>query len=198
LGDSYAHSRLENESERYGHVWGHGGPGAGAGIGTFFGAGGSLALLGVAVGFATGILGLGIALAAIGAAIGLIIGIVVARDQIPAPDNPARRPKLYGQYAEKLLTAFLDATGRTSSLTAEQREDFIRKVTSTEDEKEQISIIRNEFKERFGREMPAYAPESTDKAGPRLSDIPNVTQDPKVLRDAAQSNFSQYQEAIRR
>ncbi|MGH9937751.1 MAG: RHS repeat-associated core domain-containing protein, partial [Blastocatellia bacterium] len=197
LGDAYAHSRLENESQRYGHVWGHGGPGAAAGIGTLFGAGGSFALIGVAVGFATGIFGLGLILALIGGVIGAIIGVVVAKDQIPAPDNPGRRPRLYGQYVESLLTAFLDATGRTSSFTAAERDAFVRKVTSTENENEQIRIIRAEFKERFGREMPAYQPELTG-AGPQLSNIPGVTQDPEVLRDAARSNFARYQEEIRR
>jgi hypothetical protein len=195
LGDAYAHTDTRNESERYGHVWGHGGAGVEAGIGVLIGIGSAFALIGAAVAIANPLIGL--AVGVIGGLLGLAAGIEVAKDQVPAPDNPARQPGLYGQYVKSLQKAFQEGTGRESSISKEELDDFIRKVTSEENEKVQANIIRKEFKERFQYEMPGYKPESTDKAGPKLSDIPDVTRDPKVLRGAAQSNFLRYQEAIR-
>ncbi len=195
-GDAYAHSRLENEAERYEHVWGHGGPGFVAGFATFLGGGGSFTGFGIAIGSAAAIPPLAIMLGIFGLLLGLILAIEVARDQIPAPDNPGRRPQLYGQHVRGLLNAFLSARGGTSRLTPAERDEFIGRVTSTENEADQIRIIRAEFSLRFGVEMPDYEPEEAD-AGAQLSNIPNVTRDPALLREAARLNFEQYQEAIR-
>jgi RHS repeat-associated protein len=195
LGDAYAHSTLEDESHRYGDVAGHGVPGIGKGLATIFGAGGSFAGMGVAIGLTAMLPPLAIALGIIGGLIGIALGIYVMLDQIPAPDNPGRRPKLFGEYVERLMTAFLDANGKTSKLTAAERDEFVRLVTSTEDEEEQIKIIRAQFKRHFGVDMPAYAPEKTG-ATPQLSNTPNVSQDPALLKEAAKSNFLQYQEAL--
>jgi hypothetical protein len=182
---------------RYGDVAGHGVPGIAKGILTGFAAGGAGVGLGVAVGSAAKDTKLGAAISVIGGVAGLSLGVFVGIDQARAPDNPARRPKLYKQYVEQLTNAFLEARGGKGRLSADQLQEFTRKVSSTEDEDEQIKIIRAEFKERFGADLPSYAPEKSDDS-PELSNIPGVTRDPAILKNAAEKNFQRYQQEIRR